>query len=325
MKKFSVFAFAFCAVVLISDKAHAVGERCVHDTAPTPDEVLLTTNQPGLQTCSTDAVGMSYTFNTLGVCEGYPTLAGRFANCQAFLNEETIIDLEDGSGNSSISGFIPDAGAYDHFFAITGSTFKVKGQLTMASAVLASNADSSNVSTGVNCRPKSGSYTTDTILNYSITELATSFSSDGAAGLASLIPFVCDSTAADATAEFTINNLALTGGFANTLNIDGNQWSNGLSEDAEVNVLLLNAQDALATSAATVTQVLFIKDNGSDLNIPSGHDNVAVLFNVTNALQIFYICGTEITTVTEDPNINCALLAPMLGEAAFTPTITTSN
>ena len=145
-----------------------------------------------------------------------------------------------------------------------------------------------------------------------------------------MVPFVCDNSPGNnATAEFTINNLALSGGFANTLNITGNAWANGLSENAEVNVLLLNAQSALATSAGTVTQVLFVKNNGSNLTIPSGDDAVSIGFGLSDAFQLFYMCDSQISTAATTFGLSgspeCVVLAPMLGEAAFTPTITTSN
>ena len=140
MKKYSFFAFALVAALFIADKAHAVGERCTH----TSGNVNLDTsapNQGSLQTCSTDAVGMEYTFNSFGVCDGYPTLANGFANCQAFLNTPTTVDLASGTGSTNISGFIPDPGDYDYFFAITAPNFEVTGEIAMASATLASNAD----------------------------------------------------------------------------------------------------------------------------------------------------------------------------------------
>lgn len=331
--KHIIISLSFLAfLALVPTSSLAIGNECVVSGGQI--DLSGDHSNSGVQTCSTDAVGMSYTFDAFGVCDGFPSLESGLANCFNVINEPVSIDMANGSGEPNVSGLMPDAGSYDYAFAIAEPTFKVKGEVEFAQNYLASNAASDDIGTGSFCSPKSTAFATDDILNLDIGDL-TGLVSDLDA-LADLIPFACSTASLgsgnEGEASFTINNVNMTGapGFSARMNIEGFAWTNGTNADHEVNVILLNAQNGVASSAGDVAKVLFIKNRtgeGSDpapIDIAADDTDMDVTFTMTDGMQIFYICDSLLNNL---PGISpdCAIIAPILGEAALTPVIQTSS
>lgn len=332
MKNIIISLSFLACLALAPTPSLAVGSEC-DDSGGTVDLSADHSNS-GIQTCTTDAVGMSYTFDAFGVCDGFPNLDTGLANCFNVINDSVTVDMANGSGAPNVSGIMPASGSYDYFFAVTQPTFKVKGEVEFAQAYLASNAASTNIGAGAFCTPKTASYSTDSVLNRELGDFVSLATSGNVSAIADLIPFACSTSSVGAgnegEASFTINNVNMTGqpGFSARMNIEGFDWDNGTVEGNEVNVILLNAQNGVATSAATVDKVLFIKNRtgeGSDpapLTIDGTHTDMDVTFTMQDGMQIFYLCDSNLNTIQS--GVDCAILAPILGEAALTPIIATN-
>lgn len=309
-----------------------------------------------LHTCTTDInSGMSYTFEALGICNGVPDIANGLSNCYTVFNQDVAVDLLDDNTATDVpsgQGFMPPVGTYTHYFAIADSTFKLKGHFAFTetySSISVSNGEIT-FGSGENCRP-TGNVKLSDLANFGGTDLTSLVS---ALGGISTLPVVCDGTSGtDGTLTFEMDNVGL-GSQSSYLSIDGYVWTNGsaIDADADVNVVLLDANAGVAANADAVDSALFIKEIpvGDDAReITAGEDEFAVTFSKTDAMNIYYLCkgdttsllGTDYTGLAALVNAgislgqieasntladDCLIVGATLGEGAFTPdvTITTS-
>ena len=335
-------------------------DRC--NTTDNPLQIDITNDHEAsdglaLHTCSTTLnSGMSYTFEALGICNGVPDIANGLSNCYTVFNEDVAVDLLNANTATNVpsgQGFMPPVGNYTHYFAIADSTFEMKGHFAFVDGGTAQAYDSISVSngqltfsSGANCRP-TGNVKLSDLANFGaddLTDLVAIFDS------ISTLPVVCDGTATtDGTLTFEMDNVGL-GSQSSYLSIDGYEWTNGsaIDEDADVNVVLLDANAAVAANADAVDSVLFVKEipSGDDAReITDGENQFDVTFSKTNAMNIYYICKGDDTTLlgntytglaalvnagitlgqidaSNTMTNDCAIVGATLGEGAFTPDVT---
>ena len=310
-----------------------------------------------LHTCTTDInSGMSYTFEALGICNGVPDIANGLSNCYTVFNQDVAVDLLDDNTATDVpsgQGFMPPVGTYTHYFAIADSTFQLKGHFAFTESYSSISVSNGEITfgSGENCRP-TGNVKLSDLANFGATDLTSLVS---ALGGISTLPVVCDGTSGtDGTLTFEMDNVGL-GSQSSYLSIDGYTWTNGsaIDTDADVNVVLLDANAGVAANADAVDSVLFVKEIplGDDAReITAGEDEFAVTFSKTDALNIYYLCKGDTTAVpllgspaglsglvnaaaaanlisaSNDLDDDCLIVGATLGEGAFTPdvTITTS-
>lgn len=326
MYKF-IFSMLFVVALALPTPSHAVGDECDFDDPTTRAVVDLSADEgeDGVQTCSTDALGMSYTFKAIGLCKGFPNLATGLANCQTVFDRNVPVDLTaSGGGQPDIAGQIPDADSYDYIFALTDKTFKVKGQVEFTEEYIGSTGSSFN--RGSYCTPRNVTFRTSVTTTVDFDIPATQILSE----VPALVPFTCsntDQTGNEGEATFVIDNVGLAE-FSARLNIEGYVWEPGSTDpDSDVNVILLNAGRSVAANANDVSSVLFVKNRTTD-EVVVGDDitEMDIEFSTENAFQIYYYCdpallNTALSVVNPSLAADCAILAPSLGEGAFTPVI----
>ena len=328
MKKLFFFmAFAVAAIALPFE-AEAVGRQCPGG----PSSININgdaTGSAALHTCTTDAIGMQYTFKAMGACQGFPDYLNGLQNCFTVFNEDVEVDLLTTNNATTTQGFMPPAGTYDYFFAVTGNEFQMRCELTFNRDYLSYNGlngASFNLGEGEFCRPE-GSYKTSVISTVDPSNPITSLQS-----LSGGLPMICNDTASQAgTLTVEIDNVGLTS-YSSTLNIDNYDWVSGVDQDVDVNVVLLDAQAGVAANADAVQDVLFIKKAPSNLVIDA-ETNFSVSFNKDDALQLYYFCDSSLAETinglapgtVSDNGSDCIMLGATLGEEAFTPNITISN
>lgn len=321
MKKLLFFMAFGVGLLLMPNQSEAqVGGTC--SGGPTNINIDGDRTSPAAtHTCVTDAIGMEYTFKALGVCEGFPDYANGLDNCYTVFNQEVDVDLLTSNTPVAVDGFMPPAGTYDHFFAVTGNTFSLRGELTFNQAYLSLGSGGA-ISEGQYCRPN-GSYKTSLIANVDPDDLSGALNS-----LSGGLPMICQSSSSQAgNLTVEIDNVGVRGQ-SSTLNISGNQWEDGVDENSPVNVVLLDANLGVAANADAVQDVLFIKKAATDLTIDA-ETNFDVTFDKEGAFQLYYACDPNLAeTVNQLPgvsvntNSDCIMLGATLGENAFTPGIT---
>lgn len=278
----------------------------------------------GVQTCVTNAVGVKYTFNAMGVCKGFPNVAGGLDNCYAVFNRPVEVDLISGAGSEDLEALLPPVDDYDYFFAIADKTFEVRGRMDFGDKqYLGVDADGDPIVADY-CKP-SGSVNTSLI--NTIPSDVTSANAASLIGLFDSMPLECATGAAsDGTAEITIDNVGFTD-FAARLNIDGYEWTTGTNEASPINVVLLNSAGGVAANAGAVQDVLFIKQADEDVNVSESDTKVDIEFSSHEALQVYYICDSLLENadalgllgISGTPDDGCALVGLTIGEGGLAP------
>lgn len=328
MKKLFFFMAFSVAAIALPFEAEAVGRQCPGG----PNNININgdaTGSAALHTCTTDAIGMKYTFKAMGACQGFPDYLNGLQNCFTVFNENVDVDLLTTNNATSAQGFMPPAGSYDYFFALTGNEFQMRGELTFNRDYLSFNGlngSALNLGEGEFCRPE-GSYSTSVISSVDTANPITSLQA-----FTGGLPMICNNTASQAgTLTVEIDNVGLTS-FSSTLNINNYDWVTGVDQNVDVNVVLLDAQARVAANAGAVQDVLFIKKAPSNLVIDT-ETTFSVSFNKDDALNLYYFCDSNLAETinglapgtVNDNGSDCIMLGTTLGEAAFTPNITVSN
>lgn len=323
MKKYAFFLGLALAAFIAPNSAKAVGDSCGQGNSDTVvDDLTVST---GVQTCVTDAVGVKYTFNAMGVCKGFPNVAGGLDNCYAVFNRPVEIDLISGNGSTGLEAIVPPVDDYDYFFAIADKSFEIRGRMDFGSnQYLGVDSDGDAVLADY-CKP-SGSVSTSVI--NSIPETITLSSAATLLAMFDSFPLECGTgSASDGTATITIDNVGFSD-FSAELNINGYDWNTGILEASPINVVLLDAGGNVAGSSDAVEDVLFIKEAPSDVTVGETDTVVDIEFSSHEALQVYYVCDGDLTqanlalagiTISADPTNGCALVGISIGEGGLAP------
>lgn len=322
MKKYAFFLGLALAAFIAPNSAKAVGDSCGQGNADNVVDDL--TVSSGVQTCVTDAVGVKYTFNAMGVCKGFPNVAGGLDNCYAVFNRPVEIDLISGSGSEDLEAILPPVDDYDYFFAIADKSFEIRGRMDFgANQYLGVDADGDPIVADY-CKPANSMNTS--IVN-SVPSDITAGNASSLIGIFDELPLECATGAAsDGTATITIDNVGFSD-FAARLNINGYDWTEGTNEASPINIVLLNGAGDVATSAAAVEDVLFIKEAPSDVNVSDSDTNVDIEFSSHEALQVYYVCDSLLQDaqalgllgISGTPTDGCALVGLTIGEGGLAP------